>query len=175
MNRSDGKERLKARRDTLPTNHQATILLLEPGKCALCLEPRDRLLDRSAASFPGLPDPLGDLCPNTPLPQLLPQRFGIIAFIRGEDFKAFARTPPFARAHLERIKQRHNLRPLVPIGWRSPVRQRHPVSLRETVDQNPFAFPPAGDALAATLARGKKNHRRRHRPTESCPAPQPDR
>jgi hypothetical protein len=39
---------------------------------------------------------------------------------------------------------------------------------RYPVDQNPCAFPSAGDALAPTLARGKTRHRRRHTPNESC-------
>src|SRR5262249_39906260 len=45
--------------------------------------------------------------------------------------------------------------------------QGHPASCREAVDQDAFTFPPAGDALAATLARGKKRHPRRHTPNAS--------
>jgi hypothetical protein len=39
--------------------------------------------------------------------------------------------------------------------------------LGEAVDEDPLAFPPVGDALAAPLPRGKKRHPRRHTPTES--------
>ena len=57
MDRSDRKERLEARRDALPADDQATILLLKPSKCPLSLEPRDYSFDRSATVFLGLPDP----------------------------------------------------------------------------------------------------------------------
>src|SRR5919199_5800918 len=45
--------------------------------------------------------------------------------------------------------------------------------LGEAVDEDALALPAAGDALAATLARGKKRHRRRHTPTESSLFPRP--
>src|SRR5512133_725518 len=79
------------------------------------------------------------------------------------------------KLRLDRIEQRHHLRPLIPIGWRDAVRQGHATPLGEAVDENPLAFPPVRDALAATLARGKKRHRRRHTPTESCHVPRQSR
>jgi hypothetical protein len=39
------------------------------------------------------------------------------------------------------------------------------------VNQNALALPSAGDALAATLSRGKKRRQWRHTPTESSPVP----
>jgi len=69
---SESQKRFKARRDALPADHQATVFLLEPGKRALSLEARDNFLDRSAAIFLGLPDPLRDLCSNPTLAQGLP-------------------------------------------------------------------------------------------------------
>ena len=121
-NRSKSKKCLKACGKALPTDHQAAILPLEPGKCALGLEPRHDFFDWSAPVFLRLPDALRDLRPNPSLPELLPQRFGIIAPIHRKDFEAFARTPPFARADLHGIEQRHHLSPLIAIGWRDTVR-----------------------------------------------------
>ena len=171
MDRGDCQKRVKAGGDALPAHHQATILLLEPGKGPLGLEPRDGLLDRPATVFLGLPDALRELRPDPPLPELLPQRFGIIAFIGRDHLEAFARAPSFAGADLHGIKQRQHLCPLVPIGWRRVVGQGHAAPLRETVAQDPLALAPARDALAATLARGKKRHPRRHTPSASCLIP----
>src|ERR671928_1045353 len=171
MDRSQRQKRLKACRKALPTDYQAAILLLEPGKRALRLKARHHLFDRSAPVLLGLPDPLRDLRADPALPELLPQRLRIIAFIGRNDFEAFAGATPFACAELDGIKQRQHLCPLVRIGRRGAVGQGHAAALRETVDQDPFALAPACDALAATLARGKKRHPRRHTPSESCLVP----
>src|SRR2546428_8780918 len=87
---SNCQKRVEARGNTLPTDHQAAVFLLEPGKCALGLEPRDHVFDRSPPVFLGLPDSLRDLRAYPSLPELLPQRFRIIAFICCHDFEAFA-------------------------------------------------------------------------------------
>src|SRR5262245_26232714 len=176
VDRGDCQKRIKAGSNALPSHHQTTILLLEPGKGPLGLESRDDLLDRSAAIFLGLPDPLGKLCPDTPLPELLPQRFGVIAFIRRDDLQTFAGTAPFAGVDFDRIQQGHHLGTFIAIGRHGAVRQWHAVPLGEAVDEDPFALPAVGNALAAPLPRGKKRHRRRHSPNESshvlrpCPA-----
>src|SRR5215217_4010481 len=111
--------------------------------------------------------------PGYHAPELLTQRFRIIPFLRGDDAQPFAGTAPFARADLDGIKQRPHLCPLVPLGRRGAVGQGHAAALGQAVDEHPFAFPSAGDALAPTLARGKKRHRRRHTPNESSPVPRP--
>jgi hypothetical protein len=85
MDRGDCQERVKADGNALPAHDQATILLLEPRKGPLGLEPRDDLLDRPASVFLGLPDPLRELRPDSPFPELLPERLGIIAFIGRND------------------------------------------------------------------------------------------
>src|SRR5215468_7389488 len=103
--------------------------------------------------------------------QLLSQRFRIIPFIRRDPFETFAGATSLARVHLDRIEQRHPLRTLIPIGRRDAVRQGHAVPRGEAVDEDPLAFPPVGDALAAPLSRGKKRRQWRHTPTESCPVP----
>jgi hypothetical protein len=167
MNRSDRQKCLKACGNALPSHHQATILLLEPGECPLGLEPRHTLFDRSPTVLLGLPDPLRERCPDTPLPKLLPERLRLLAFIRRDHFETLARTTAFAHVHLDRIEQRPHLRPILPIGRRDAVRQRHPMPLGEAVEEHPFALPPAGDARAATLARGNKRHPRRHTPNGS--------
>src|SRR5215470_19912392 len=171
VNRSKSKKRLKTCGNTLPPDHQAAILLLEPGKGALCLKAWDDFFDRSPPVLFRLPDALRDLRPYTPLPKLLSQRFRIIPFIRRDHFETFAGATSLARVHLDRIEQRHHLRPLIPIGRRDAVRQGHAVPRGEAVDEDPLAFPPVGDALAATLSRGKKRRQWRHTPTESCPVP----
>src|SRR5919205_4555586 len=171
VDRGDCQKRVKAGGNALPAHHQTTILLLEPSKGPLGLEPRDDLLNRPATVFFGLPDPLRELRPDPPFPELLPERLGIIPFIRCDHLETFPWATPFARMHLDRIKQRQHLCPLVAVGWRGAVRQGQPVPLGEAVDENACAFPAVGDALAPTLARGKKRHRRRHTPTESCLVP----
>src|ERR687884_1678487 len=104
MDRGDRQKRVEACRNALPSDHQAAILLLEPGKRPLSLESWHHFFDRSATIFLGLPDALRELCPDPPFPELLPERFGIIAFIRRNDLKAFARTAAVAGANLDRIK-----------------------------------------------------------------------
>src|SRR4030095_5895769 len=146
VNRGESQECLEACGDALPADDQATVFLLKPSKCPLGLEPWDHLCDGPTTIFLGLPDALRDLCPDAPLPELLAQRFRIIAFIRGDHFQTFSGTAPFARADLDGIKQRQHLCPLVPIGRRGAVGQGHADALPETVDQNPFYFPSPGAA-----------------------------
>ena len=122
MARGDRQKRVEACRNALPSDHQAAILLLEPGKRPLSLESWHHFFDRSATIFLGLPDALRELCPDPPFLELLPERFGIITFIRRNGLEAFAGAPPFARADLDRIQQWHHLGALIPIGWRGPVR-----------------------------------------------------
>ena len=69
MDGGDCQKRVKAGRNTLPADHQATIFLLEPGKGALGLKPWHHFFDRSATVLLGLPDPLRDLRPDSPLAQ----------------------------------------------------------------------------------------------------------
>ena len=96
MDRGDRQERLEARGNALPADYQAAILLLEPGKGALRLESRHHLFDRSTTRFLRLPDTLGDLGPDAPLPELLTQRFRIIPFLRCDDLEPFAGSAPRA-------------------------------------------------------------------------------
>src|SRR5713226_1786366 len=109
VNSGDGQKRLKACGNPLPTHHQAAVFLLEPGKRPLGLESRHHFLDRSASIFLGLPDLLRDVRPNPTLPQLLAERFRIIALIRCEDLEAVAGTAPFTSMDLDRSKQREHL------------------------------------------------------------------
>src|SRR4030095_15340919 len=168
MNRGESQECLETCGDALPADDQAPVFLLKPGKGALGLEPGHHLCDGPAPIFLGLPDALRDLGPDPPLPELLAQRFRIIPFIRGDDAQPFAGTAPFTRAELHGIKQRQHCCPLAPIGRRGAIGQGHAAALGQAVDQNPFAFPAAGDALAAPLPRGKKRHPRHHTPNTSC-------
>ena len=109
MDRSKSKKRLKAGRNALPTDSQAAILLLEPGKGALSLKSRDHFLDRSAPVFLRLPDALRAVRPDTTLPQLLPERLRIILFLRRDHFETLAGATSFARVHLDRLEPRHHL------------------------------------------------------------------
>ena len=63
MDRSHRQKCLKACGNTLPSYHQATILLLEPGECPLGLEPRHNFFDWSPRRLLRLLDPLRELCP----------------------------------------------------------------------------------------------------------------
>src|SRR5438045_193984 len=118
VNRRDRQKRLKARRNPLPADHQATILLLEPSKGAFGLESWHHFFDRSPPGFFRLPDPLGDLRPDTPLAELLPQPFGIIPFIRRDHLQTCAGTAPVARADLDGLKPGQHVGPRVSIGRR---------------------------------------------------------
>ena len=104
VNGSESQQRVEARGQALPPDHQTTIFLLKPGKGPLGLKPRDHVLDRPPPVFLGLPDPLRELRPDPPFPELLPERFGIIAFIGRKDLEAFARTATAARTDLHRIQ-----------------------------------------------------------------------
>ena len=171
MDCSKSQKRLKACGHALPADHQAAILLLEPGTCALGLASWDDFFDWSAPVVLRLPDPLRDLRPDIPLPELLPQRFRLIALLRRHALEPFARTTPFAGADLHGLKPRHHLGPLVSLGRWGAVGQGHAAPLRETVEQAPFALPPAGDTRAATLPRGNKRHQRRQTPNASSRVP----
>src|SRR5512145_2783450 len=78
MDRGDRKKCFEAGGNMLPPDHQATIFLLEPSKGALGLEPRHDFFDRSSPVLLRLPDALRERRPAPSLPELLPQRFGII-------------------------------------------------------------------------------------------------
>jgi len=67
MDRDDRQKRVEACRNALPPDHQAAILLLQPGKRPLRLESWHHFFDRSATIFLGLPDTLWELCPDPPL------------------------------------------------------------------------------------------------------------
>src|SRR6266571_1733257 len=101
MDCSKSQKRLKACGHALPADHQAAILLLEPGTCALGLASWDDFFDWSAPVVLRLPDPLRDLRPDTPLPELLPQRFRLIALLPAGDARA---------ATLPRGNKRHQRR-----------------------------------------------------------------
>jgi hypothetical protein len=173
MDRGDCQKRVKASRHALPADPQAAGLLLEPGQGARGLQPGHAFFDRSAPVLLRLPDPLRDLCPDTALPQGLPQRFGLLPLLRRDDLETFPGAPPFARAALDCLEPRPPLGPRIPVGRRGAVRQGPAVRLCATVEQAPWALAPAGDALAATLPRGKKRRQWRHTPHASCPVPRP--
>jgi len=71
MDARDGKKRVETCSHALPPDHQTAILLLEPGKRTLGLEPGHRFVDGSASGVLGLPDARGDLRPDATLPELL--------------------------------------------------------------------------------------------------------
>jgi len=167
----DGQKRLKACGNTLLTHHQATIFLLEPGNRPLGLASWHHFFDWATPMLLGLPDPLRHVRPDPALPPLLPERLRILALLCREDLEALARTTPCARADFDRIKQREHLCPLVPIGRRGAVRQGYAAPVGEAVEQAPFAFPSAGDALAATRPRGKTRQQRRQTPSGAARVP----
>jgi hypothetical protein len=96
VNRGKSQECLEAGGDALPADDQATVLLLPPGKGPLRLEPWDHLFDRAATMLLGLPDALRALRPDPALPEVLPEPFGIIPFIRRDDAQPFAGTASMA-------------------------------------------------------------------------------
>jgi hypothetical protein len=116
----------------------------------------------------GLPDALGELGPSPTLAQWWAERLGSGACGRRHALEAWTRPPAVTRADRDRVKAREPLRPLVSLGQRGAVRPGHPGPLGEAVDPHAFALPPAGAALAPTLARGKKCHRRRQPPNASA-------
>jgi hypothetical protein len=64
---SDGQQRFETYGHALPTDHQAAVFLLEPGKRPLSLESSHYFFDRSAAMFLGLLDAFRELRPDTSL------------------------------------------------------------------------------------------------------------
>ena len=104
MNRGDRQKCLKAGGNALPPHHQKTILLLEPGKRPLGLELWHDFVDWSPTTFLGLPAPLGELCPYPTLVSLVPERFGIIAFLRRDDLQTFARPAAVTGVDLDHLK-----------------------------------------------------------------------
>jgi hypothetical protein len=143
MDRSDRKERLAARREALPADDQATILLRQPSQCPLRLAARDASCDRSATVLLGLPDPRGPLCPDTAPPELLPPPFGSLPLLRCADLETLTGACPLARAHLDRGKAGEPVHPLVPVRQRGPLRSGHAVPSGAAVAQAPCALPPS--------------------------------
>ena len=99
-----------------PTGRPSDDISSGTRKTSAWPETGGHFFDRSATVFLRLPDPLGDLRPAPTLVQLLPQGVRIIPFTCRDDFEALARTTPFAAVHLDRIKQRHDLGALIPVG-----------------------------------------------------------
>jgi hypothetical protein len=116
MDASDGKKRFETCSHALPPDHQAAILLLEPGKRTLGWEAGHRFFEGSAASVLDRPDALGDLRPQATLPEPLPQSFRIISCIGGKDVETRAGAAAGARPPLHRVEPRHHLGALIPLG-----------------------------------------------------------
>jgi hypothetical protein len=114
----DGQKRIEADRATLPANRQATVLFLEPGEGALRLESGHIHLERSAAWLAGFPDPFRQLRTDAASAELLAQRFGVLTLVRRKDLRTCARAAARAGVDGHRLQERHDLRPLVPVGRR---------------------------------------------------------
>jgi hypothetical protein len=175
MNDGDREKRIEACSNTLPADHRAAVLSLEPGKRALGLEARDVLFDWAPTRLLGLPDPFGELGPDTASAQSMAELFGIVPVICREDLEPLTRSAPPARADVEGIQQRGDLGSLVAIRRRGARGHWHASRVREAVDEDAFAFPAMRDALTAAFARGKKHHRQHRTATESCHVLQPTR
>src|SRR6516165_6953525 len=174
VNRGKSQACLETCGDALPADDQAPVFLLKPGHGPLGLEPWHHLCAGPPPIFLGLPDALRDLGPAPPLPELLAPRFRLIACLRGDDAPPVAGAAPLARADLDGIKQRQHVGPLVPLGRRGAVGQGHATALRETVDQNPFAFPAAtvapSDAWrSSTPMGGRAGHHTSGNLSSRCP------
>jgi hypothetical protein len=175
MDGSDGEERRKTCREALPTDDQAAILFLEPGKGSLGLETRHVDFDRSAAWFLGGPDAFGDLRPDTTLAQMLTQVFGVIALIGGDDFWAFTGTATRARPQAHSVQQRDDLAAFITIGRGRAVRQGHTGRVREAVNEDALPLAATGHPLTAAFPRGKKSRRRPRTATVSSHVPRQSR
>ena len=147
MNHGDGKQCLEAHRETLPTEDQAAILFLEPGKGALSLEAWHLPLDRSATSELAPPDPCGHLRPNAPGAELLAQDFGVISFVRHDDLQAFPGASSLAGPPLDRVQPGDSLGTLIALGRCDASGPGHPRYLGEAVDENPLPFAAVGNPL----------------------------
>src|SRR6516162_753404 len=111
VNRGESQECLETCGDALPADDQAPVFLLKPGKGPLGLEPWHHLCDGPTPIFLGLPDALRHLGPDTPLPELLAQRFRIIAFSLADDEQPGAWAASWGRAELYSIQPRQPLWP----------------------------------------------------------------
>jgi hypothetical protein len=76
-----------------PNGPPSSVCRLEAGQRPLGWEARGHLFERSAPMILGLPDTLRHLRSNTTLASYLPQRFGIILLIGGNDLQTFAGRP----------------------------------------------------------------------------------
>ena len=148
MDRSASQKRLKAGGNTLPTHHQATVFLLEPGKGPLGLESWDDLFHWSPTIFLGLPDALRELRPEPTLPELLAEGLCSIPFVCRDVLETLAGAPCCAWAPLDRLEPWEDLGALIPVGRCDAMCPRHPVALGEAVDEEALALPPVGNALA---------------------------
>jgi hypothetical protein len=167
----DCQQCLQARRHTLPADHQATRLRLEPGTGACGWASCPHCCARSAPRCLGLPDPLRALCPQTSPPELLPHRFGLIPCRRRPAREAWARTASLAWAHLDGLKPRQSWRPRVSRGWGGPVGQGPAAAVRAAGEQAPLALPALGAARAASLPRGTTRSPQRQTPSGAAPVP----
>jgi hypothetical protein len=175
VNHGDGEKCVEADRETFPADDQAAVLPLEPCKRPLGLEARDGLFDGAPPRLSGFPYTLGDLGPDPASAESMAEVLSIIPFIRRQDPEPFARSALFAGADVEGIQQGEDLRSLIAIRRCCACGQRHASTVRETVDENTFAFPAIRDALTAAFARGKRLRPRHHSATESGPVPRPAR
>src|SRR5437016_14674019 len=96
VDHGDRQAPLAARGNALPSDDPAARRLLAPGKRPLGVASRHHVLHRSPPVLLRLPDPLRALGPDATLPELLPQRCCLIAFLGREAREACSRSSPLA-------------------------------------------------------------------------------
>lgn len=155
MNNCQGQKCRKASCKAFPAHHQAAILLLEPGKGPLRLEPWHRYVERSAPMFLGLPDALRDLRADPALTELLAQGWRITACIRREHLGAFPWASGMACAPMDGVQERQDLRAFIPMGGRDALGQGHAITRRQTMAQDALALTTPGNLLTPSFPGGK--------------------
>src|SRR5687768_11026398 len=172
MDHCHRKKGIETQGKTFPTDDQAAILFLEPGKGTLGLKAWNVLLDRSPTWGLALPDPFRDLRPDAAAAELLTEVLRIIALVGDEDVRPFPGASTPAGPHTDGIQEGYDLGAFIAVSRRCAVRQGHAGGIGQAVDEDPLAFSATGDPLTAAFARGKRRRRRRHTASESCHAPQ---
>jgi hypothetical protein len=99
VNHGDGEERIEAGDETFPAHHQATVLPLEPRKCALSVKAWDVLFEGAPTRLSGLPGSFRNLRSDSTAPEAMTESLGVVPFIRREDLEPLARSgaPPAGR------------------------------------------------------------------------------
>jgi hypothetical protein len=144
--------------ETCPAHHHAPVLPLNPGTRPLPLGARHVRFQRPPPRVAVPPHPCGQLGPEPPSAEALPEVWGVIALIPRQHLEALTRAAACASAAVADSQPRQDWSPLVPMGRRRARGPWPARPVREAMAEKPVAVAARGAPFTAARARGQKRH-----------------